>query len=1796
MFLQNNKKMLIIIYLFISNINEILSSTKMPHYKKISSSSPIYANSDSLSSSSYYANYPSNFISFSSHKEISNPLSEYTSFTKSCYSSNLITATTSSFEIINLSDFSDKISQTYSSLNSLSNPILSCGTSNFILVEVISGKAKILLYDSNEGTNIRNSSEISITNNIIDCTITKINNYIVCFYYYIDNKSNYIIFDINLNSNSTSSSYSCSNNANNCQNSIEPDKSKSYSGIKIFSYSDDNILICAMKENYMYSSIVKGISTLSIEKLSTKSSDGNFANSFQCNTNLNLWDCTMLSDNLFASICYSTDNKFIYSEISISENIMNFYNPGVERKNIDISSNLPSSSYINLIIVSSQISGVFFSIDSNSYFSLLYYPVCNDLEISSLINTETEIDFLNYTNTGIAESSSDNIYIILTIPSSITEITFKIIDSLSTSIYTSESYKLSSLTWKYNSNKTGSYSFDFSVSLNDYDLGYIYCKLSLTINPSIPHCISSQISSNIEKCTKCENGYYINSSDECSQCDSSCTQCLNDRKKCLIDFSCNLYDSIYVCCSENHYPTYISSSDITEYCFTETEGIEKGYFLNGNIFIKCNDACSRCSGNGNDKCLSGDTSDDKNDYGIYCSSGYYPYKESTSKYICYTENEAKIISMFLNGNIILKCNDACLYCDGDGINDCILDISNCAFDRSNNKFNTYNICCNTNYFPYKNSDNTYTCYSETDNYIENNRLYLSSDNIFLQCNSACLYCDGSTNSNCLQDTSKCTVNTYNICCNTNYYPYKNSDNTYTCYLETDPIVITNRYYLTSNNIFVECDISCSICEGPSNSECKQDSIRCTTNIYNICCNSNYYPYESSTGIYTCYTSSEAKEESLYLSGTIYSSCDTSCLYCTGPTNTDCTRETSCTTNSNNICCNTNYYPLTDDSSTKCLTEIEGTNEGYYLHSTNKIFIKCSNECKTCSINSTNCLSCDNINYIKVENENTCLIADPIQEGYYIDNYLYKKCYSSCRTCSLGGNDNINNCTTCKYNDLINTGISNSNCCTESKKYWYLQNDNFYCIESCPQLKPILIEETNQCVDSCSSRECIYCQNFPNGLYMYENKCIDSCPENYVSNENNVCIGSEQCKYEYYTSLISINSLPYEVDKIGKNYSEYYYGVSNQVTLIKGKNSNYITSIYEDLQCLINLGNQTIIDMSECINKVFTKLNIDINTQIITLKTEYKENKGDSPIIAYAFYFLNGTRIDISLCSNDKIIVTVQLTSQNAGNVKLAEKFYEEYGINLYDINDKFFTDYCMPFTSEDGKDVSLEERIKKYYQNYTLCENGCDLKGFNYNGTTAEAECECDIKTNFLIDNLNNSLTGEFAEILANANFNLFQCYKNVFNIKKLVKNLGGWIIFIISVIQIVVLIIYLQNGFKNIFVELEQNSKRLMRKESFRANPPKKKLSMKANENINLNEDQDKHHKNIIKSEINLNNSSSLSKKEHKNKNEHEHEHKHEKKDEMNYYLKNHILDLNLSNDFDSPMPLKREKTQLIEKDKELNLNEEKIKTKKKNSELLKLTSDNYSETDSIKEIIIYEYITPDEMFKKNFDDNELDEMVVEDARKYDNRTFCNFYFSQLKEKQDIINIFCKQNTFESFQMRIMVFFYGMSLYFFLNALFYIESYISTEIHSKDNFSFWTLVENELQRCIFSQFVSFFVDLFEKCLDSSSKSLDVLLKSEKNPDIYLKKSRMIIRNMKKIHCWFIVFNFFSMVIFWYFCCAFCDVKYNTRINWIEGSIITFSIINCLPFLFCGITTILRFIGLKCKYLGFFYRVSQWID
>ena len=79
-------------------------------------------------------------------------------------------------------------------------------------------------------------------------------------------------------------------------------------------------------------------------------------------------------------------------------------------------------------------------------------------------------------------------------------------------------------------------------------------------------------------------------------------------------------------------------------------------------------------------------------------------------------------------------------------------------------------------------------------------------------------------------------------------------------------------------------------------------------------------------------------------------------------------------------------------------------------------------------------------------------------------------------------------------------------------------------------------------------------------------------------------------------------------------------------------------------------------MTESINKIFTTMNLSLTTKIITLKIDYIEKKGYSPIMSYSFYFPEGTKIDLSLCENEKITIQVQLTNENTGNYQLGEKF------------------------------------------------------------------------------------------------------------------------------------------------------------------------------------------------------------------------------------------------------------------------------------------------------------------------------------------------------------------------------------------------------------------------------------------------------------------------------------------------------------------------------------------------------------
>ena len=121
------------------------------------------------------------------------------------------------------------------------------------------------------------------------------------------------------------------------------------------------------------------------------------------------------------------------------------------------------------------------------------------------------------------------------------------------------------------------------------------------------------------------------------------------------------------------------------------------------------------------------------------------------------------------------------------------------------------------------------------------------------------------------------------------------------------------------------------------------------------------------------------------------------------------------------CPNENYND--DNNITKCKCELE----------------KCLTCPKVALINKL-CTKC-NDNYYQMENFNC---YNEIPTGYYLDrnDSLYKKCYYTCESCEIKGNDEFHNCLNCNNEFNFEIKINNYiNCYVNCSYYYYFNNNN-----------------------------------------------------------------------------------------------------------------------------------------------------------------------------------------------------------------------------------------------------------------------------------------------------------------------------------------------------------------------------------------------------------------------------------------------------------------------------------------------------------------------------------------------------------------------------------------------------------------------------------------------------------------------------------------------------------------------------------------------------------------------------------
>ena len=112
-------------------------------------------------------------------------------------------------------------------------------------------------------------------------------------------------------------------------------------------------------------------------------------------------------------------------------------------------------------------------------------------------------------------------------------------------------------------------------------------------------------------------------------------------------------------------------------------------------------------------------------------------------------------------------------------------------------------------------------------------------------------------------------------------------------------------------------------------------------------------------------------------------------------------------------------------------------------------------------------------------------------------------------------------------------------------------------------------------------------------------------------------------------------------------------------------------------------------------------------------------------VEYELFDENRTKLNLSVCSNEQIKINYGINNVSALNISSISK-YADIGIDIFNINDKFFNDICYPY-SEGDSDIILKDRVNDIYQNYSLCDSNCEYESIDIQNM--QISCNCIVKT-----------------------------------------------------------------------------------------------------------------------------------------------------------------------------------------------------------------------------------------------------------------------------------------------------------------------------------------------------------------------------------------------------------------------------------------------------------------------------------
>ena len=291
--------------------------------------------------------------------------------------------------------------------------------------------------------------------------------------------------------------------------------------------------------------------------------------------------------------------------------------------------------------------------------------------------------------------------------------------------------------------------------------------------------------------------------------------------------------------------------------------------------------------------------------------------------------------------------------------------------------------------------------------------------------------------------------------------------------------------------------------------------------------------------------------------------------------------------------------------------------------------------------------------------------------------------------------------------------------------------------------------------------------------------MSSCPSYTEPNEYNICQLSNVsiCSSSEFKLNLEEVIAQENVKLVAKNYATEFYYTTNHIS--KFTSSNFTMVLYKNSSCIDELKlNITKIQSDSCIQQLKIDNNIDEDKELIIAVIDIVS--GNNPITSFGFFNPDtGEKLDAEKSCSDKSVMMYE-NLLSILNDPLSIQLLEEQKINIFELNNEFYTDICFHFDSPNGKDSTLQDRIKTFYPNITLCDPGCKIKEINF--TTMKAECECtfqDLLNKNIFENdlfrdnvLIKESLDEITEMLYNLNLKILVCYQDVFDYKYFKKNI----------------------------------------------------------------------------------------------------------------------------------------------------------------------------------------------------------------------------------------------------------------------------------------------------------------------------------------------------------------------------------------------------------------------------------------